>query len=205
MRSFRFYLAWTWCLIKTNPAKTIAAIALIAAAPFLNGIPDIVEYKRVDYRYEKDGREFYVIQSIEKNEEKFEARAYDKGNPPEIKNGRIVERRWNDANIVLFLVAGAAAIMIAVGIFAKDEDISFDLRKVFSMSASRFVECELEDGSYFYFLDGRLLGKSDRELHREYDYLCRHFSVSSRSKLASFPKWKTKNARRGEKLDNLGI
>jgi hypothetical protein len=205
MNGFRFAAFWTLNLIRINPAKAIAIAALVASAPFLNSIPDVVDEKRIDYRYEKDGRDFYVTVDIESNKESYEVEAYDKGNPPVIKNGSIVETRWNDANILLFLLCGVAIIMIAVGIFSGDDDISFDLRKVFYMTASRFVVCELEEGIYYYFLDGRLLGKSDHPMNSEYEYICRKFSVTSRTKLASFPKWKTKTAKRSENLESIGI
>lgn len=205
MNGFRFAAFWTLNLIRINPAKTIAIIALIASAPFLNSIPDAVEYKRIDYRYEKDGRDFYVTVDVDSHKESYEVVPYDIANPPVIKNGSIVETRWNDANILLFLLCGVAAIMIAVGIFSGDDDMSFDLQKVFYMTASRFVVCELEDDIYYYFLDGRLLGKSDRPMNSEYEYICRKFSVTSRTKLASFPKWKTKAAKRSEKLDSIGF
>ena len=205
MNGLRFAAFWTLNLIRINPAKTIAIIALMSSAPFLNSIPDVVDYKRIDYRYEKDGRNFYVTVDIGSNKEIYEVAPYDKENPPAIKNGKIVETRWNDANIVLFLLCGVAAIMIAVGIFSGDDDMSFDLEKVFYMTASRFVVCELEEDIYYYFLDGRLLGKSDRPMNSEYEYICRKFSVTSRTKLASFPKWKTKTAKRNEKFDAIGI
>jgi hypothetical protein len=205
MNNLRFSAFWTLNLIRINPVKTIAIIALIASAPFLNSIPDIVDYKRIDYKYEKYGRDFYVTVDIESNKESYEIEPYEKENPPVIKNGKIVETRWNDANIILWLLCGVAAIMIAVGIFSGDDDLSFDLRKVFYMTASRFVVCELEGDIYYYFLDGRLLGKSERPMNLEYEYICNKFSVTSRTKLASFPKWKTKTAKRNEKFESIGI
>ena len=78
MNGLRFAAFWTLNLIRINPAKTIAIIVLIATAPFLNSIPDAVEYKRIDYRYEKDGRDFYVTVDVDSHKESYEVVPYDK-------------------------------------------------------------------------------------------------------------------------------
>jgi hypothetical protein len=92
-----------------------------------------------------------------------------------------------------------------VGIFAADNDLSFDFEEIFQATVSYYITCELEEGIYYYFYGERFLGKSDRPLGNEYNYVARAFRISNMTNIKSCPKWKTKTQNRASRLEEIGV
>ncbi len=199
-----FALLYTFNLLRTNLIKTIACILIAVVAPFLNSLKDIRNEDKIDYQYQKDGQYFYVTQDITNNELTYEVQTFDK--VPHIKNGKLISYSYNDANIGIWVVFVILCIFPIVGIFNKsDDDINFDFEKVFQATVSYYITCELEEGIYYYFYGERFLGKSDRPLGNEYNYVARAFRISNMTNIKSCPKWKTKTQNRASKLEEIGV
>jgi len=189
--------------IKMNPVKTIAAALAFIIAPFLNCLEDVSNSEKIDYRYEKDGKLFYVTQSISNREICYELKTFDKN--PQIKNGCLITYSYNDANIFIWIAFVIACLFPIAGLFISDEDANFDFKGVFEATASYYVTCELEEGIYYYFYGDRFLGKSDRCLNNERRHIGSFFGLSNPTKIRNFPKWKTKTQNRTKKLEDLGV
>jgi hypothetical protein len=198
-----FALLYTFNLLRTNLIKTIACILLAVVAPFLNSLKDIRNENKIDYQYQKDGQYFYVTQYISSSQITYKVQTFDK--VPQIKNGKIISYSYNDLNILIWVVFVVFCIFPIVGIFATDNDISFDFEKVFQATVSYYITCELEEGIYYYFYGERFLGKSDRPLGNEYNYVARAFRISNMTNIKSCPKWKTKTQNRASKLEEIGV
>ena len=205
MNRLKFAMLWVLNLIAVNPAKTVALVVAIVAIPFLNSIPDIREESKIDFRYEKDGKQIIVTKEIGNNQESYSATVFEKGDGKFIDKGNLVEYKYHDANILIWLLFAVATIMVIVGIFAKDDDVNFDTEQIFSKTISSFVRCELEEDIYYYFIGERFLGKSDRPMHKEYTNIANAFSVTSMAKLRTYPVWKTKSMKRTDKLEEIGV
>lgn len=198
-----FALLYTFNLLRTNLIKTIACILVAVVAPFLNSLKDIRNEDKIDYQYQKDGQYFYVTQDISNNEFTYEVQTFDK--VPHIKNGKIISYSYNDLNILIWVVFVVLCIFPIVGIFAADNDLSFDFEKIFQATVSYYITCELEEGIYYYFYGERFLGKSDKPLGKEYNYVARAFRISNMTNIKSCPVWKTKTQNRASKLEEIGV
>ena len=198
-----FALLYTFNLLRTNLIKTIACILVAVVAPFLNSLKDIRNEDKIDYQYQKDGQYFYVTQDISNNEFTYEVKVFDK--VPQIKNGKVISYSYNDINIFIWVVFVILCLFPIVGIFATDDELNFDFEKVFQATVSHYITCELEEGIYYYFYGERFLGKSDRPLHGEYNYVARAFRISNMTNIKSCPVWKTKTQNRASKLEEIGV
>ena len=198
-----FALLYVLNLVRTNIIKTIACILIAVTAPFLNSLKDIRNEDKIDYQYQKDGQYFYVTQDIINSELKYEVKVFDK--VPQIKNGKVISYSYNDFNIFIWVVFVIFCIFPIVGIFATDDELSFDFERVFQATVSYYITCELEEGIYYYFYGERFLGKSDRPLHGEYSYVARAFRISNMTNIKSCPVWKTKTQNRASKLEEIGV
>ena len=198
-----FALLYTFNLLRTNLIKTIACILVAVVAPFLNSLKDIRNEDKIDYQYQKDGQYFYVTQDISNNEFTYEVKVFDK--VPQIKNGKVISYSYNDINIFIWVVFVILCLFPIVGIFATDDELNFDFEKVFQATVSYYITCELEEGIYYYFYVERFLGKSDRPLHGEYNYVARAFRISNMTNIKSCPVWKTKTQNRANKLEEIGV
>jgi len=198
-----FAIIYTFNLLRTNLIKTIACILVAVVAPFLNSLKDIRNEDKIDYQYQKDGQYFYVTQNISNNEFTYEVKVFDK--VPQIKNGKVISYSYNDINIFIWVVFVILCLFPIVGIFATDDELNFDFEKVFQATVSHYITCELEEGIYYYFYGERFLGKSDRPLHGEYNYVARAFRISNMTNIKSCPVWKTKTQNRANKLEEIGV
>ena len=198
-----FALLYTFNLLRTNLIKTIACILVAVVAPFLNSLKDIRNEDKIDYQYQKDGQYFYVTQDISNSQLTYEVKVFDK--VPQIKNGKVISYSYNDINIFIWVVFVILCLFPIVGIFATDDELNFDFEKVFQATVSYYITCELEEGIYYYFYVERFLGKSDRPLHGEYNYVARAFRISNMTNIKSCPVWKTKTQNRANKLEEIGV
>jgi len=198
-----FALLYTFNLVKTNLIKTIACILIAVVAPFLNSLKDIRNEDRINYQYQKDGQYFYVTEDISNNSFTYEVQVFDK--VPQIKNGKVISYSYNDLNILIWVVFVILCLFPIVGIFASDDELSFDFEEVFQATLSYYITCELEEGIYYYFYGERFIGKSDRPLQNEYKYVARAFRISNMTNIRNFPIWKTKTQNRANKLEEIGV
>ena len=196
----KFTLIYILNLIRKNPVKMIAMVLIFAVAPFLNSLKDIKNIDKIDYQYQKDGKLFYVTQTVS-NELSYDVKTFDK--IPKIKNGYLITYSYNDANILIWVLFIVSCIFPIAGIFSSDNDLNFDLESVFEITISHFITCELEDGIYYYFYEDRFLGKSDRPMHNETRYIARAFRISNMTNIKTSPKWKTKSQNRNTKIEEL--
>jgi len=198
-----FALLYTFNLLRTNIIKIIACILIAVVAPFLNSLKDIRNEDKIDYQYQKDGQYFYVTQDISNSQLTYEVQTFDK--VPHIKNGKLISYSYNDLNILIWVVFVVLCIFPIVGIFAADNDLSFDFEKVFQATVSYYITCELEEGIYYYFYGERFLGKSDRTLNNECRYIARAFRIYNMTNIKSCPVWKTKTQNRASRLEEIGV
>lgn len=199
-----FTLLYILNFIKKNPIKMIATVLIFVVVPFLNSLKDIRNEDKIDYQYQKDSKYFYVTQTVSNNEFSYDVESFDK--PATIKNGYLITYSYNDLNILIWVVFVVLCLFPIVGIFNKyDDDISFDFEKVFQATISYYITCELEEGVYYYFYGERFLGKSDRPLNSEYNYVARAFRISNMTNIKSCPVWKTKTQNRTNKLEEIGV
>lgn len=198
-----FSVYWLWCLIKNNKVKAIALGVVMLTFPNLNCFPDKTNRLFVDHQYRSG--DLYVYVTVEKSNSVLDYDVRTSERPIKLVGDYIVEKSWNDANMILWIPFVIAAIILVVGFFAKDEDLSWEFDEVFYDAISPFVRCELEDGLYHYFVGDRFFGKYDYDQRNQSRCIGRRLSINSFTSIRNAPVWKTKNMRRSGKLEELGI
>ena len=198
-----FSMWWFLCLIKKNIVKSICLVILIIIYPFLNCFPDKIDRDFVDHQYKSGDLNVYVTVEKKTNNLDYDVRTSEK--PIKLKGRYIVEKQWDDTNLILWIPFVIGVIIQLVGLFAKsDDDLNWELDVVFARAISRFVRCEIEEGHYHYFVGNRYIGEYEQSMN-DYDYIGRRLNINSFTKILCMPIWKTKTSRRSDKLEELGI
>ena len=198
-----FSVYWLWCLIKNNKVKAIALGVVLLTFPNLNCLPDKTNRYFVDHHYRSG--DLYVYVTVEKRNSGLDYDVRTSERPIRLVGGYIVEKTWNDVNIILWVPFVIAVIILLVGVFANDDDLNWEFDEVFYDAISPFVRCELEDGLYHYFVGERFLGKYQNDQRGQSRCIGRRLSINSFTCLRNAPVWKTKSMSRKGKLEELGI
>lgn len=198
-----FSVYWLWCLIRKNIVKSIAVGVVLLTFPNLNCLPDKTDRHFVDHHYRSG--DLYVYVTVEKRNGGLDYDARTSERPIKLVGGYIVEKSWNDANMILWIPFVIAAIILLVGVFATDDDLNWNFDDVFNEAISPFVRCELEDGQYHYFVSDRFLGKYHDDQRNQSRCIGRRLAIHSFTNLRNAPVWKTRSMNRKGKLEELGI
>lgn len=198
-----FSVYWLWCLIRKNIVKSIAVGVVLLTFPNLNCLPDKTDRHFVDHHYRSG--DLYVYVTVEKRNGGLDYDARTSEKPINLVGGYIVEKSWNDANMILWIPFVIAAIILLVGVFATDDDLNWSFDEVFNEAISPFVRCELEDGLYHYFVGDRFFGKYDYDQRGQSRCIGRRLAIHSFANLRNAPVWKTRSMNRKGKLEELGI
>lgn len=184
--------------IKINKVKSIAIGLIILLTPILNSIEDRKEVTHVIKEFKHEGNFCYLY--------------YDDGNlkmktgttPFKLtKNNNIIEYKYNDANVFVWIVYVICFLMVVVGIFANDDEMNYDLGKVFSRTVSFFTKCEVEDGKFYYYFGDKLIGENNQK--RSDSNIARYYNITSLTVLNNCPEWKSIQRKRENILNKLGI
>lgn len=198
-----FFIYWLRFLISKNIVKTIALGVVLLIFPNLNCLPDKTNRHFVDRHYRSG--DLYVYVTVEKSNSVLDYDVRTSERPIKLVGDYIVEKTWNDANIILWVPFVIAVIILLVGVFANDDDLNWGFDDVFNDAISPFVRCELEDGLYHYFVGDRFFGKYDYDQRNQSRCIGRRLNINSFTNIRNAPVWKTKNMRRSGKLEELGI
>ena len=184
--------------IKINKVKSIAIKLIILLTPILNSIEDRKEVTHVIKEFKHESNFCYLY--------------YDDGNlkmktrtiPFKLtKNNNIIEYKYNDANIVVWLAYVICFLMVVVGIFANDDEMNYELGKVFSRTVSFFTKCEVEDGKFYYYFGDKLIGENNQK--RSDSNIAYYYNITSLTVLNNCPEWKSIQRKRENILNKLGI
>jgi hypothetical protein len=193
-----FPLVYLLNFIKTNKVKTVAIGLLILLYPVLNSLPDVKEVTHVVKELNIEGSHCYFYF----DDGDLEMRSESK--PLKLTKGNnIVEYKYNDANIFIWIIYTIAFIMAVVGIFANDDETNYQLDRVFSKTVSFFTKCEVEDGRFYYYFGNKLIGENSNR--RTESNIANYFGVRSLTELNNCPEWKSIQRKRENILNKLGI
>ena len=193
-----FPLVYLLNFIKVNKVKSVAIGLLIFLTPVLNSIPDVKRVTHVVKELNIEGSHCYFYF----DDGDLEMRSESK--PLKLtKSNNIVEYKYNDSNILVWLLYTVAFIMVVVAIFAGDDEMNYELSKVFSRTVSFFTKCEVEDGRFYYYFGDKLIG--DVSCRRTDSNIASYFGVRSLTELNNCPEWKSIQRKRENILNKLGI
>lgn len=190
-------------LIKKNPIKLIALVVAIITFPFLNSLPDEKKETPIVKEIKIDGDYIYLSRDVLNGEIKYDAKSFHK--KQKLMGGfYLIEKKYDDVNIFIWILFVVALAFPVFGIFITDDDANWSIEKVTQETISYFIKCEEEDGTYYYLYKDRLLTTSDKIIN-SYSNIAYTLQIKDFTKLRNFPIWNSKQRKRNNKLDELGI
>lgn len=190
-------------LIKKNTIKLIALVVAIITFPFLNSLPDEKKETPIVKEVKIEGDYIYLSRDVLNGEIKYDAKSFHK--KQKLMGGvYLIEKQYDDLNIFIWILFVVALAIPVIGTFISDTDVNWDIEKVTQETISYFIKCEEEDGTYYYLYKDRLLTTSDKIIN-SYSNIAYTLQIKDFTKLRNFPIWNSKQRKRNNKLDELGI
>lgn len=190
-------------LIKKNPIKLIALVVAIITFPFLNSLPDEKKETPIVKEIKIDGDYIYLSRDKVNGEIQYDAKSFHK--KQKLMGGvYLIEKQYDDVNIFIWILFVVALAFPVFGIFISDDDANWSIEKVTQETISYFIKCEEEDGTYYYLYNDRLLKTSDKIIN-SYSNIAYTLDIKDFTKLRNFPIWNSKQRKRNNKLEELGI
>ena len=187
-------------IIKGNFWKSFTIfLALASIYPTMHVDPYIYRENDIISNFTYNGTPYSIILNPQKNN----------SNPSDFSvfensegNSKITTQSITTGHFfsVLFL-AIASLVSIAIILVSILEGDLWSIHDIRTKVNRKFVECELEEGFFYYTVFGRLLSKTDCQLS---DYQIRNLEWEI-STLSNLPRFKSKSRNRISKLNKLGI
>ncbi len=196
IRKIKIYLNILWYTIITNPVKIFF---LVSASVCIYGIstiePDTTGSSNVitEFQY---GNKYIYVTDIDINNESVATKIYDE--KQKIVNGKIYYEGTTILYILSWVGLVTSLIVILIAMFSGDGE--WDFNEILTRSNINMVQCEIEDKTFFYILNGRLIYQSQH--HCDVYYLKQHVSsyISNRN---IYPKFKTTQQKRESSIESL--
>lgn len=185
---------------RENIGKSITLIITCLSFIYAGSFEDYIERTKIDKSVKVDSGWVYLYSRISDNKIKYEL--IHSNTPLELKNGFFEHVEYHEMNVLMWVIFAVGLIVLGVGTFS--DDFGWKWSDVKEYTIGRLAECEYEDGKYIYLLGDRLLGQRDRQIS-SYRKVCREFDIYSLSELKIKPHYKTKNKKRQNALEKLGI
>jgi hypothetical protein len=117
-----------------------------------------------------------------------------------VTNNIMTQSEVSVISIVFGIIALICAIVVTVGTISNDDEIGWNTHECIMRVRKNLIKCEYENGYYYYILNGRLLGRSERNMSQyDVECICRQFGKSPNL----FPKFKSTSNNREYKLNKL--
>lgn len=163
-----------------------------------------------DVKYEADivnefvveDQHLYVSKKINDGKLKFEILQYDE--PQEVKDGKLSWYEMSNWNIFWWVTFVISIAVVVITTFHFDnDDVGWDFRTIRRRSLRYFTYTIEENEIFYYMAFGRLLGKRDWQVSR--DYVIGEFGINSIRDILFCPEYHTKQQKRENNLDKIGI
>jgi hypothetical protein len=139
----------------------------------------------------------YVVKESKDGKE-FNVKTFDK---PPIEKKNMIYYQSMDVRVILSgIFIFLFSVMIIIGTFSSDSDMSWNMSRCFSKACVNEVICEFEDENYCYVFEGRLLYREPYQIDGSTisDRLRKYFKNPN-----LFPPFDTKEGKREKKLAEI--
>lgn len=196
---FKLLLSFLFHLIKDNPVKMIVVLTTIICFNLAGSFEPYETQSHIINKFQDGDKIVYVTKS--KSDSDFKYETLIRTEEIEIdENGYYHYMKYNDLNILFYVLYGIGILWIIIGIFIEDDN--FDFRSNWKEALLSLVNVELENDTYYYMALGRLVGKSDKSLTCN---ALSNFGVKSLRDIYLCPRYELKYKRRNNILSKLGI
>jgi hypothetical protein len=191
-------------LIITNPIKITALIVAIISFNFADSVKNSTYKKPIVTEFKDEATWVYISRS-NNNQSGYEI--ISSSHKKKLVDNCLILVDYNALNVIFWILFGISSlffvISVIVGLVTGDTDVSWDLEDCQEQATNSIIQCELEDGVFYYTALGRLIGKSEHQISPQ--RICDTFKVYSLSNVKKCPKFSTKTEKRNNLLDKLGI
>jgi hypothetical protein len=187
-------------IIKENFWKSFTIfLALASIYPTMHIDPYIYRENDIISNFTYNGTPYSIILNPRKNNSNSSDFSIFENNEG---NSKITTKSMTTGyffSVVLLTITSLISIVIII-VSILDGDL-WSISDIKPELNSKFVECELEEGFFYYTIFGRLLAKTDRQLS-SYQIKNLEWEIST---LSNLPRFKSKSRNRISKLNKLGI
>lgn len=204
-----FTLSLLFNLIKENPVKIILLISCVVSSIiiFNDTFPDVKDKYTITIDTVTSNTHLYIIENItEGNSKKYELCVFNE--PQTIENGKLISYSSSNFNIIfwiLFIISGVIVIIGTIGGWLGEENAGWDFNNTWDEAFKSLINCEFENGKYYYTARGRLIKVLDRPISSRGRGILSELNCNGFKDLRICPKFKTKSQKRESNLDKLGI
>jgi hypothetical protein len=200
----RYFLGVIWQLIIKNPIKIVAMILAIISYNYAGSFKSGTYKESIVKEFNDGGNWVYIARSTN-NSSGYEVMVSQ--SKEKLVDNCIVLEDYDDRNVLLWILFGLTSLVFVIstiiGLANDDGDIGWDLNRCQERYINNFIYCELEGDTFYYMAFGRLIGKSKTQLKSR--SIADSFYIHTLSDLKKCPKFSTKNQKRNNILDKLGI
>lgn len=196
---FNLLISFLFHLIKDNPVKMLVVLSTIICFNLAGSFEPYEAQSHIINKFQDGDKIVYVTKF--KSDSDFKYETLIRTEEIEIdENGYYHYMKYNDLNILFYVLYGIGILWIIIGIFIEDDN--FEFKSNWREALLSLVNVELENDKYYYMALGRLVGKSDKSL--TWNALS-NFGVKSLRDIYLCPKYELKHTRRNNILSKLGI
>lgn len=142
----------------------------------------------------------YVYEDIESDEIIYKTITKDDLGSTTIKGNKLCSNTLSIGSIILWIIFFISIIVLIILTF---NDV-WVIKQCKCDAMNSFVYCELEDDTYYYFIEDKLIYRSKNQVRIGYDF-ARNIGFYKMSQLNEFPKFQTKMQKRDNILNNIGV
>jgi hypothetical protein len=200
----RYFLSVIWQLIITNPIKILALILAIISYNYAGSFKSGTHKEPIVKEFNDGGSWVYIARSTN-NSSGYQVMVSQ--SKQKLVDNCLVLEDYDDRNVLLWILFGLTSLVFVVstiiGLINGDDDIGWDLNRCQEKSINNLIYCELEGDTFYYMAFGRLIGRSKTQVKSR--SIADSFYIYTLSDLKKCPKFSTKNQKRNNILNKLGI
>lgn len=186
--------------LKRNSGMLLLIIAAFVFSFFGYNTPYDISEKTIVGGIQAEHDYIYVYEDIESDEIIYKTITKDDLGSSTIKDNKIYTNVLSGLAIGMWILFVISVIAIAILTF---NDI-WAIKQCRYDAMNSFVYCELEDDTYYYFIEGKLIYQKKDQFRIDYN-IAEHVGLYKLSQLNKFPKFQTRMQKRDNILNNIGV
>ena len=203
MNYIKYLLSFIKELIFNNKIKFIFIAIACVLFYYAGTIPNSIESNKIIKEIQIDDKTYlYVRSSVQNNQINYDIIISDK--PQKVTNGILLTSEYHGGNVAMWVIFGIISLVLFIcTLVTWNESEGWEINDCLEKAFLSLVECEFEDGKYYYTSCGKLLGIKEHKITHQ--YILGEFRVRGFDELKTCPKFETKSQRREKSLKELGI
>ena len=190
MININFILRYILNTIIENKGKLILLAIVLISYQFAGSFEEVEDKSLIIKDIDLNESSYYIIS----NEDNF--LLIEKNNDLVIKNNHIIQYKYNDTNVLFWILFVSTLIGFLISSF--DDNDGWNFNYILKETIRDFIRCDQEDNKYNYHIFGKLISRSDRMIYRN------EFKLKLKD-IKLLPDYNSKSMIRDKKLKIIGL